>query len=205
MKTNRIGIMDWDSATIAFARPPKLTPEEEIELIAAWLSRDEAGERRFVDVFRLFLRGEVLHRWPRSWKRVDDLEQDALVKLLEWRDTEEGRAKTRPPLAPLAKVLVERPARTLRREKKDLPLEDQDVPAASNQEQAVLLGQMLEVASNLPRGGARTLLAQAAHVAGEGPELSEALGIDAASAHMRLVRAQAALWRKMNGDEEDNG
>jgi hypothetical protein len=201
----RTRIMDWEAATIAFARPPKLTPEEESELVAAWLSREEAGERRFVDVFRLFLRGEVLHRWPRSWKRVDDLEQDALVKLVEWRDTEEGRAKTRPPLAPLAKVLVERPARILRREKKDQSLKKQDVPVDSHQEQAVLLGEMLEIASNLPRGGARTLLAQAEHVAGEGPELPEALGIDAASAHMRLVRAQAAVIRKIQGDEEDNG
>jgi hypothetical protein len=196
--------MDWD-ATNAFARPPKLTPEEESELVAAWLSREEAGERRFVDVFRLFLRGEVLHRWPRSWKRVDDLEQDALVKLVEWRDTEEGRAKTRPPLAPLAKVLVERPARILRREKKHLSLKKQYVPVVSNQEQSALFGEMLEIASNLPRGGARTLLAQAEHVAGEGPELSEALGIDATSAHMRLVRAQAALIRKIQGDEENNG
>jgi DNA-directed RNA polymerase specialized sigma24 family protein len=196
--------MDWD-ATDPFARPAKLTPEEESELIAGWLSREEAGERRFVDVFRPFLRAEVRVHWPRSWKRVDDLEQDALVKLVEWRDTAAGREKIRPPLAPLAKELVERPARILRREKKHLPLENQIVPVVSNQEQSALLGEMLELASNLPRGGARTLLAHAEYVAGEGPEVAEALGLDATSAHKRLVRAQAALIRKIQGDEEDNG
>ncbi len=197
--------MDWQAATDAFARPPKLTPEEESELVAAWLSREEAGERRFVDVIRPFLRVEVLTHWPRSWKRMDDLEQEAMVKLVEWRDTEEGREKIRPPLAALAKVLIERPARILRREKKHLSLKKELVPVASNQEQSALLGEVLEIASNLPRGGARTLLAQAKHVAGEGPELPEALGLDAASAHMRLVRAQAALIRKIEGNEEDNG
>ena len=197
--------MDWD-ATNAFARPAKLTLEEESELVAAWLSREEAGERRFVEVFRPFLRAEVLRHWPRSWKRVDDLEQDALVKLIELRDSAEGCLKIRAPLAELAKMLVERPARILRREKKHLSLgKKQTVPVVSNQEQSALLGEMLEIASNLPRGGARTLLAQAEHVAGEGPELPEALGMDAASAHKRLVRAQAALIRKIQGDEEDNG
>jgi hypothetical protein len=197
--------MDWDATTEAFARPAKLTPEEQDALLDDWLSRDAVRERRFVEVFRPFLRAEVRIRWPGSWRHVDSLEQDALVRLIELRETPEGREKIRLPLAELAKMLIERPARAKRREPKHQRLEDWDLPVDSTQEQAVLLGEALETASNLPRGGARTLLAHVEEELGEGPELSEALEVDRESAHKRLVRAQAALWRKMFGDEEDNG
>ena len=107
------------------------------------------------------------------------------------------------PLRELAKYLIDAPARVLRRYKPWVKLEDWHLIGRSNQEAALRLNELFEIAAELPRGMSETLKLQTDFVRGLGPPLHEALGIDERSAQRRLFRAQKACLRIARGDEPD--
>jgi len=179
--------------------------EHEAELIEGFLSRVRWAELAFIDYFRPILRNEVRIHWTALWRHIDDFEQAALVKLCELRETEEGRKTIRQPLAKLAKMLIEGPARKLRREPKHLSLKvlkkGGEPAQRPGQEASYERELLLEIAARLPAGMATTIQCQQAFALGEGPELHIALGVDKESAHKRLLRAQEAIQRIANGEE----
>jgi len=143
----------------------------------------------------------VRRHFPERWQDVDDVEQSALLRVCELRETEAGKKRLRPPIWELAEFAVEPPARMLSRTKKTLPLKDWDRGVPPNQEAAFELKRLLAISVSLPRGMASTMLAQAGFVTGEGPALHEALDIDERSARRRLARAQDAVIEIAEGGE----
>jgi hypothetical protein len=185
------------------ATPEKLTQEEELALIAGFLSRKPLAEVSFFDAVRPLIQRLVRRHFPERWQDVDDVEQSALLRVCELRETEAGRKQLLPPLWALAELAVEPPARMLSRTKKLLPLKDWDRAVPPNQETAFEFRRLLAIAVSLPRGMASTMLAQAGFVTGEGPALHEALGIDERSARRRLARAQDAVIEIAEGGKAE--
>jgi len=172
------------------------------ELIDGFLSRDPVAEARFVEELQKFLRIEVRSNYPAQWSELSDLQQSALLKVCEMRENPRAAELITPPFQDLAKRLAELPARKEKRVKHWPSLKpSQEPPVASNQEEAVTLKEMAEIAASLPRGMAKTMLAQEAFVAGDGPALEEALGTDKRSARRRLARAQEAVILIATGED----
>ena len=183
------------------ATSEKLTHEEELALIAGFLSRKPLAEVSFFDAVRPVIRRLVRRHFPERCQDVDDVEQSALLRVCELRETEAGKKRLEPPIWALAEFAVEPPARMLSRTKKLLPLKDWDRAVPPNQEAAFELKRLLAISVSLPRGMASTILAQAGFVTGDGPALHEALGIDERSARRRLARAQDAVIEMAEGGE----
>jgi hypothetical protein len=183
------------------ATSEKRTREEELELIAGFLSRKPLAEVSFLDAVRPLIRGQARRHFPERWQEVDDVEQSALLRVCELRETEAGRKHLCPWLRELAKLAVDAPVAVLFRAKKTLPLKDWDRAVPPNQEAAFELKRLLKIAVSLPRGMAATMLAQAGFVTGEGPALHEALDVDERSARRRLARAQDAVIEIAEGGE----
>jgi hypothetical protein len=181
----------------------KLTPEEELELIAGFLSRKPLAEVSFFDAVRPLIRSQARRHFPERWQDVDDVEQNALLRVCEMRETKAGQKQLCPPLWALAKRAVDAPAAMLARTKKWLPLKDWERAVPPNQETAFELKRLLKIAVSLPRGMASTMLFQAGFVAGDGPPLHEALEIDERSASRRLARAQDAVIEIAEGGEAE--
>ncbi len=142
-------------------------------------------------------------RLPERCADVDDVEQSALLRICELRETKAGQKQLQPPLWALAKLAFDAPAAMLTRAKKWLPLKDWDRAVPPNQDAAFELGRLLKIAVSLPRGMAATMLCQASFVTGEGPALHEALGTDERSARRRLARAQDAVIEIAEGGEAE--
>jgi hypothetical protein len=179
------------------------THAQELELIAGFLSRKPAAETSFFDEFRPHVHRWVSGHFPDRWQEYADLEQSAMLRVCELRETKEGRTRLTPPFSELAQFAAEAPARKLAREKKSVPLQDWDASQPPNQETAFEFRRLLAIAVTLPRGMAATMLAQAGFVTGEGPALHEALGIDERSARRRLARAQDAVIEIAEGGKAE--
>ncbi len=183
------------------ATSEKLTHEEELALIAGFLSRKPFAEERFFDAFRPHLRNRMRGRFPDRLQDLEDVEQAALLPgCARCARPRRGRGnKLQPPLWELAKLAFDAPAAMSTRVKKLLPLKDWDRAVPANQEAAFELKRLLAIAVSLPRGMASTMLFQAGFVMGDGPALHEALGIDERSARRRLARAQDAVIELAEG------
>jgi hypothetical protein len=177
------------------------SPESEGDLVAGFLSRKPAAEATFVGELKQRLRAEICGNFPSLWPELRDLEQSALLRLCQMRENPREAGEIRPPLAALAKFLVDAPARLLLRRKKPLALQSWDGAQASSQEAAADLAQLLQIAAGLPRGMAKTVLAHAAHELGEGPPVEEVLGLDRRTAQRRLWHAQAVVLRIACGEQ----
>ncbi len=184
--------------------PAKMTFDQEAELLERFLAREPMAELTLVSVMRPLFRLEVRRHWQGQLAHMHDLRQGALLALWERRDSEEGRRSIRPPLAPLAKALIEHLARKLHRSPKIFQLREQEEPATpSSQEPMFELKRLLAISAALPRKMSETMAAHAAHMLGEGPPLHEALGIDRETARKRLTRAQAAVHRIAEGEKDE--
>src|ERR1700722_8688297 len=94
------------------------TRPDQAELIAGFLSRKPMAEAAFVTEFKRFLRVEVGSNFPSLWPQLSDLQQSALLRLCEMRESPERVGEIRPTLDALAKSLVAGPALALKRVKK---------------------------------------------------------------------------------------
>ena len=176
--------------------------ERQRELIAGFLSRKPAAETSFVMELQKWVRVEIRSNFPKQWRELADLEQSALLRVCEMRDDPQRVDLIQAPFSELAKYLVDAPARKARNVKRWSPLKSWQEPLkAPNQEAALQLKELAEIAESLPRGMAKTMLAQEALAAGDGPPLAEALGTDPRSARRRLARAQAAVLRIALGED----
>ncbi len=178
--------------------------ERDEKLFAGFLSRNPAAEASFVAELQKYLQAEVRTYAPHLWWQLADLEQSALLKLCEMREKPEEVEKIRPPFPALARFLMAGPASKEKRVKHWPRLKKSQEPKqAPNQEMAIELSELTEIAQSLPRGMARTMLAQEAHLAGDGPPLEEALGIGfqerAPSARSRSRRGSGDCARRGRG------
>ncbi len=152
------------------------------------------------------IRARVTRFNPLRWPQLDEIEQDSMVRLCEMRKDPKQALLIQPPLADLAAFLMAAPAKAAARVKQWPRLRRLEEPAVMpEQEAAVTLDELLEIATSLPRGMARTILAQEAYVAGDGPPLEEALGIERPNALRRLARAQEAVMAIANGENVEIG
>ena len=173
-----------------------MEPEQEQELIDGFLSRKPAAETKLVVELQRRMRVHVAKYSPRIWREMADLQQSGLLRLCEMRENPEEVALIQPPIWELVRFLLVAPSRKAQRAKPWVRLKrkhDRLVTSKPNQVEALELKELAEIAESLPRGMARTMLAQEALMAGDGPPLDEALGIDARSARRRLARAQDAV------------
>jgi hypothetical protein len=176
--------------------------ERDQELIDGFLSRKPAAETEFVIELERCLQAEIRTYSPNLWPELSDLVQSALLKVCKLREKPATAQKIQPPIPALARWLMMEPASKEKRVKHWPRLKKSQEPAVgANQESAVTLKEMLEIAVSLPRGMAKTMLAYEAHLAGEGPALPEALGAETRTARRRLVRAQAAVIRIALGED----
>ncbi len=179
--------------------------EREQELIDGFLSRVPAAETAFVVYFQKLLRMEVRSNHPKLVRHLADLEQSALVKVCELRDDPKMLERICPPLSELAKFAADAPARKEARVKRWPTLNPKnpthDGTVVSNQERAVELSEILDIAESLPRGMAKTMLAHEAAVTGDGPTVAEALGVSPDNARRRVGRALAAVVRIADGQD----
>jgi hypothetical protein len=176
--------------------------ERDQELINGFLSRERAAETRFVVELQRCLRAEVATYSPNLWPELDDLEQSALLKACEMREDPALAEMIKPPIPAFARRLMMGPASKEKRVRHWPRIKESQEPlVAPNQEAAVTVREMSEIAASLPRGMARTMLAQEAQVSGDGPPLEEALRTDKRSARRRLGRAQAAVIRIALGED----
>jgi DNA-directed RNA polymerase specialized sigma24 family protein len=169
-------------------------------LLAGFISGAPAAELAFVNEFRPTLRAEVSDNWPKLMCHLDDLQQEALVRLIELRQSGEPLS---PPLAALAKRLIDTLARKLTRERRRSSAEAPEVPVAPMQEVVFETRRLLRLACSLPEDQASVLMKHAAYAAGEGPALDVALGVTEKVARERLRRAQAAVARLALGEESE--
>jgi DNA-directed RNA polymerase specialized sigma24 family protein len=169
-------------------------------LIARFVAREPAGEAAFANALQPLLLQEIKDEWPKLWSHAADITQAVFLRLLERRAL---REPIDPPLSAIAKQGVNTAARKVRREKKALPLRDQEAQVTGAQETSAQLREFLELAERLPEEQARVLIAHALHVADRGPALHVALGVTEPVARQRLVRAQAALMRLAAGEVAD--
>jgi len=175
--------------------------EHEQELIDGFLARKPALETALVVELQKLLRAEIRRFYPRLWWKLEDLQQDALLRLCEMRADEEEWVLIRPPLVALARLLVTAPASREKRVKHWPRLKRWQEPAvAPDQEETLVRKELWRVAFSLPPRMVRTLLAQEAHLKGDGPPLAVALETDAHTARLRLARAQAAVIRIAEGE-----
>jgi hypothetical protein len=179
-----------------------ITPEQEGELIAGFLSGKPLLEQAFLDALRPHLRRQLRGRTPDRWPDVEDVEQSAILRLCQMRRSEEGRKRLCPLLSELAAFIMKAPvARFFERARKTLPLKDWDRAQPPNQEAAYELKRLMAISVSLPRSLAATIMCQVGLVMGDGPALHEALGIDERSARRRLARAQDAVLAMAEGEE----
>jgi len=189
---------DWETGPDGFEREetmPETTPQQEAELIAGFVSR--RSENPFLLTLSPFLRQEIRRNFPSLWEWAPDLLQSAFLRLCELREDPREAKRIQPPLAELARYLLNAPARVLLRTKKitgqSLPLSDWDGARPPDQQASTRLQELMRLTSRLPAKLATVLHLHAAHELGEGPPLAEALGITRGSARRKLLEAQDAL------------
>jgi len=183
---------------------PKATPEEEMELIAGFLSRKPALQNVFLEKLRPRLRQHQRCNYPSLWRQSEDLQQSALLKLCELRDDPVEVKRIEPPLDDLVKYLMTGPARVLMRSARharvSLEIQEWDGSRQGNQEDATYVRELWRLIAKLPFKLGRTLQLHAAHECGDGPSLDEILGITRDAARRKLVDAQDALLTLARGE-----
>jgi hypothetical protein len=183
------------------------TPEEEVVLIADFMSGQPARQNAFLEKFRPFIRHKARCNFPSLHRVFEDLEQSALVKLCELRADPKEAWRIKPRFIDLAEYLVNAPARILMRSNRharvSLELKEWDGGRQGNQEDVTYVRELWRLISRLPFKLGRTLQLHAANVCGDGPSLEEILGITRDAARRKLVDAQDALLTLARAEASD--